>query len=130
MRRLLLALLGLVLMAAPALAQEPATQATQGQLATQLAWRLDLGPDTLPAHQAAVLLSASGVAPTGGWKVDQPLTYGTMKQVMHQIYASFDTNFPDKVVGWSALDKIVELESNQTCSFWRWRHNNRLLTEN
>lgn len=133
MRKLLFGVLGLALMAAPAFAEDqnpPAAQATQGQLATQLVWRLNLGSDHLPAQEATRILGMNLVQPDGGWAADQPLTYGVLDDVMHHVYASYGSHKPEEIVPATALDKIVEAESDQTSNFWRWRHNYRLLTEN
>lgn len=129
MRKLLFAVLGLVLMAAPVFADQTPQNATQGQLAGQLAWRLGLGADNLPAQEAARRLEEAGVAPWGGWQVDQALTYGNLHQVLHQSYGSFDTNYPDKLVPWTLLGPIMDSEDQQTGGFWRWRHNYRQLNE-
>lgn len=130
MRKAVSALLGLMLLAAPAFADhhiEPdtnATPATQGQLAHQLAWRLDLIGDGGTVDQAINRLNDYGVSPKGGWQADQNLTNGVLNQVMHHVYASWDTNFPDAAVPSGQLREILNAEDEQTCGFWKW-HDNR-----
>lgn len=130
MRKALSALLGLMLLAAPAFAdhhEEVGTNtapATQGQLAHQLAWRLDLIGDGGSVADAVTRLNDYGVAPKGGWAADQNLTYGALDQVLHHVYGSWDTNFPDRVVTVSQLPEILESEDEVTVGFWKW-HDNR-----
>lgn len=127
MRKALSALVGLMLLAAPAFAGEckncAESPATQGQLAHQLAWRLDLVGEGSTAADAIARLDGFGVAPRGGWMADQNLTNGVLDQVLHLVYGSWDTNFPDAAVTRCQLGSILEKEDEITAGFWHWRDN-------
>lgn len=93
----------------------------QGQFAEMLADELFEDDPRAASEQGAIdTLSAHGIAPAGGWQAKQPLTCGTMAEVLGRLWASFIPAAPDRPVTIGEAEGMVEFHEEVTRQFLHW----------